>query len=130
MKKLIIGIIVLVAVFGLYSVVFAATNPCGENNELCGDSSWVVRLPRITDDNYWVNVTGKDVTINFMTNQFGIGNVIVTNEKGEQKVYNQDLWCTYHEVKFSLKAGKYTVQPMYWYSNMQAKGSIRDIVVK
>jgi len=134
MKKLIIGtVIVLVAVFALIistAALAAEENPCGVNNEKCGDSSWIVRLPRITEDNYWINIKGNDVVVNFMTNQFGIGNIIVTDEKGNQEVFSQDLWCTYHEVKFNLKAGKYTIQPMYMLSNMKGLGVIREIVIK
>lgn len=87
-------------------------------------------IPAIVTANYNHSVAGNSVIIGWMTNQFSSGEVLVKDEKGGIKVFQDNGIYTYHTVVFELPAGKYTVTPRSTMGYTTVSGTPIEIEVK
>jgi len=94
------------------------------------NSSWIINIPRVSDDNFYTVISGNNVSVFYLASHKSVGNVIVTDKKGQQEVFTQNGEYTFHEVKMTLKAGTYKIQPMYSYNFQTVYGKIKTIVIE
>jgi hypothetical protein len=91
--------------------VNAATPTCKDDASLCGNNSYIVMMPKISEYNKSMTVSGNNVTVTWMMNYFTTGEVVVEG-KNFSKVFSNEKRpiATYHVVSMQLPKGKYTLK--------------------
>lgn len=103
-----------------------------ENCELLGNNNFLVVRPRMTNSNYHVTVQDNNlVRVNFMTNQFMKGGVIV-KKSGVEVRFDSEYIRTYHTVYFYATPGDYEIIPVAEYGpfNKEFYGQSKFITIQ
>lgn len=79
----------------------------------------------VTDKNYNITITNRDVEVNFLTSQFMTGSLIVDGEK----IHFED-YGTYHTMRITLSDGEHTIQPIAKIGARIVYGKIATIVIE
>ncbi len=89
------------------------------------------KRPKITNFNYWTNVNGSMVTVNWLTNQFMTGEVLVKGADFKQVFTNStESLATYHTVDFHLDPGFYQITRRSVYQGVVFESPAQTLLVR
>ena len=117
--------IALVLVVGTFAVgtALAATITTDSNSFI------TVLTERISPMNRNLLIQDHSVTVNWMTNQFTDGFVILTDDMGYSYTFEaEETLATYHTVKFSMPAGTYEITRVS-YGGL-VKDFVQEVIIK
>lgn len=121
MKKIIFTLVMTMLMAG--NAMAAVVVPPIYSSGFASDSGEIRGM--VTDRNYNITVTDRDVEVNYLTSQFMTGSLIVDGAKIDFEDYG-----TYHTMKITLSAGQHEIQPIAKIGSRVAYGKVATIIIE
>lgn len=119
--------------FFLVALGLIAIAPNGEftNKATATSTGAIFIMPGVNPSaNYNIKVEGDQVIVNWSSNRFMDGYVIVENDNFYQEIEEKGGLKTYHTVIFNLAPGNYTIQPISTFIFREFKMPTREITIE